>query len=156
MIVEPEKYLDDFKKAGAAILSVHVEVQPHLDRTLHAIRERGMRAGVAINPSTPVSLLADVLYCTDVVCLMSVNPGFGGQAFIENTYRKVAELKHMIRNQGTQTLIEIDGGVSDKNAQRLLDLGADVLVAGNYVFKAADPLAAIAGLKGLRVGEKIA
>jgi len=147
MVVQPERYIDAFVDAGAAVLSVHVEASVHLDRTLNAIKAKGIRAGVAINPSTPIDALRDVLYCTDVVCLMSVNPGFGGQSFIENTYAKVRRLRQLIHEAKAQTLIEIDGGVTLANAQALVEAGADVLVAGNTVFSAADPVATIAALK---------
>jgi ribulose-phosphate 3-epimerase len=147
MILEPEKYVSEFRKAGADILTVHYEACTHLDRTLHAIRAEGMQAGIAINPSTPVEVLRDVLYCTDLVCLMSVNPGFAGQSFIHNTYKKLARLDELIRETNSQAQIEIDGGVTSKNAAELLRLGAGVLVAGNFVFKAEDPIATIAQLK---------
>jgi ribulose-phosphate 3-epimerase len=149
MIVQPERYIKDFKEAGAAILSVHYEASTHLHRTLQAIKAEGMKAGVAINPHTPVSLLKDVLMDIDMVCMMSVNPGFGGQKFIERTYSKCAELKDMIIQQNSGCLIEIDGGVNEITAPKLLAAGADVLVAGNYVFSASDPVATIASLKKL-------
>ena len=139
MIVEPDKYIQDFKNAGAHVLSVHYEACTHLHRTLQAIKAAGMKAGVAINPHTPVDLLGDVLIDTDVVCMMSVSPGFGGQKFIENTYRKIARLKEMIGAHNTNTLIEIDGGVDLSNYQKLIQTGADVLVAGNTVFSSANP-----------------
>lgn len=147
MIERPENYLEAFKKAGAEIISVHYEACPHLHRTLQQIKELGCKAGVALNPHTPVSLLSDVIMDIDMVCIMSVNPGFGGQKFIENTYQKVRELKSLIRAKGAQTLIEIDGGVSTANAAQLLVSGADILVAGSFVFNAEDPLLTIAGLK---------
>lgn len=147
MIVQPERYIDAFKDAGADILSVHIEASTHLHRSLQAIRQAGMKSGIAVNPHTPVSQLEDVLELADVVCLMSVNPGFGGQQFIERTYDKIARLKEMILKQGTNTLIEIDGGVTNHNAEALIKAGADVLVAGSYVFGSADPMATIAGLK---------
>lgn len=147
MIVQPERYIDAFAELGAHNLSVHIEASTHLHRTLQAIRKAGMKAGVAVNPHTPVHLLSEVLEETDLVCLMSVNPGFGGQAFIENTYRKVSELRNMIEKVGTTTLIEIDGGVNAKNAPALVKAGADVLVAGNFVFKSSNPEAEIAALK---------
>lgn len=139
MIVEPDKYINDFKNAGAAVLTVHYEACTHLHRTLQAIKAAGMKAGVAVNPHTSVELLSDVLMDTDLVCLMSVNPGFGGQKFIENTYRKVARLKEMIVAHAANTLIEIDGGVDMNNYTKLLQSGADVLVAGNTVFSSSDP-----------------
>lgn len=147
MIVQPERYIKEFKDAGAAILSVHYEACTHLHRTLHAIKEEGMKAGIAINPHTPVSLLKDVIKDTDLVCMMSVNPGFGGQKFIEQTYEKCRELRRMIDESGSGCLIEIDGGVNDVTAPKLLEAGAHVLVAGNYVFSSADPIGTIASLK---------
>jgi ribulose-phosphate 3-epimerase len=147
MIVDPDRYIKTFAELGANILSVHYEACNHLHRTLQAIRFEGMKAGVAINPHTNVSLLEDVINDIDLVCLMSVNPGFGGQSFIENTYKKVRLLKEIITRNGASTLIEIDGGVTDKNAVALVQAGADVLVAGNFVFKAADPLQTIVDLK---------
>lgn len=149
MIAEPERYIEDFKKAGADILSIHLEASTHLHRSLQAIRQCGMKSGVALNPHSPVESIEHVLAETDLVCLMSVNPGFGGQKFIESTYEKVRRLKAMIHAQGTNTLIEIDGGVSDANAQLLKEAGADVLVAGSYVFGSADPEKTIAGLKAI-------
>jgi ribulose-phosphate 3-epimerase len=147
MIVHPEKYIADFKKAGADILTVHYEACPHLHSTLQQIKAQGMKAGVAINPHTSVELLKDVIKDIDVVCVMSVNPGFGGQKFIEHTYEKVKALKQIITNAGAATLIEIDGGVTESNASALVKAGADVLVAGTTVFKAADPKAMIVSLK---------
>jgi len=149
MIVDPDRYIKTFADLGTNILTVHYEACTHLHRTLQAIKAEGMQAGVALNPHTPVSLLKDVLSDIDLVCMMSVNPGFGGQSFIENTYNKVTELKQMITNQGTSTKIEIDGGVTNKNAKQLVDAGADVLVAGSYVFKSDNPSATIKGLKDL-------
>jgi ribulose-phosphate 3-epimerase len=149
MIVQPERYIKEFKDAGAAILSVHIEASTHLHRTLQAIKAEGMKAGVAINPHTPVSMLQDIIGDADLVCMMSVNPGFGGQKFIERTYAKCSELKEMILKQNSHCLIEIDGGVNDVTAPKLLAAGADVLVAGNYVFSASDPIATIASLKQL-------
>lgn len=145
MIVEPEKYLEAFAKAGATHLHVHLEACPNLHRTLQQIKELGCKAGVALNPHTPVSLLEDVIFETDIVLLMSVNPGFGGQKFIEHTYEKVRKLRAM----SDSVLIEIDGGVNLQNAPRLLEAGADALVAGNFVFSAKDPEAVIGELKGL-------
>lgn len=147
MIVEPEKYFQDFKEAGADILSVHIEASTHLHRSLQAIKALGMKAGVAINPHTPVSLLADVITDTDLVCMMSVNPGFGGQSFISNTLNKIKELKKMIIEKGASTLIEIDGGVTLDNAATIVAAGADVLVAGNTVFSSANPSNTISELK---------
>lgn len=147
MIVEPEKYLERFRDAGADILTVHFEACDHLHRTIHAIRELGMKAGVAINPHTPPGHLAYVLPDVDLVCVMSVNPGYGGQKFIPQTYEKVQALKHLIQETQSKALIEIDGGVTLDNAAQLLRAGADVLVAGNTVFSASDPAEAIARLK---------
>lgn len=147
MIVQPERYISDFKKIGADILTVHYEASTHLHRTLQAIKNEGMKAGVAINPHTPVSLLKDVIQDIDLVCMMSVNPGFGGQKFIEKTYDKVKELKQIITDAGASTLIEIDGGVTSANASQLVEAGADVLVAGSFVFKSENPIATIADLK---------
>jgi ribulose-phosphate 3-epimerase len=147
MIVHPEKYIADFKKAGADVLTVHYEACPHLHSTLQQIKAQGMKAGVALNPHTSVDLLKDVIKDIDVVCIMSVNPGFGGQKFIEHTYEKVRALKQIIVNAGASTLIEIDGGVTENNAAALVKAGADVLVAGTTVFKAADPKAMIVTLK---------
>ena len=146
MIVHPEKYIADFKKAGADVLTVHYEACPHLHSTLQQIKAHGMKAGVALNPHTSVNLLKDVIKDIDVVCVMSVNPGFGGQKFIEHTYDKVRALKQMIVDAGATTLIEIDGGVTEHNASALVKAGADVLVAGTTVFKAADPKAMIVTL----------
>lgn len=143
MIVQPERYIEDFKNAGTYLLSVHYEACTHLHRTLQQIKAAGMKTGVAINPHTPVSVLDDVLNDTDLVCMMSVNPGFGGQKFIENTYKKITQLKQMIKDKGCQTLIEIDGGVDLNNYKKLLDTGADVLVAGNTVFSSSNPLKTI-------------
>jgi ribulose-phosphate 3-epimerase len=147
MIVAPEKFIADFKKAGADILTVHYEACPHLHSTLQQIKAHGMKAGVAINPHTSVDLLKDVIKDIDVVCVMSVNPGFGGQKFIEHTYEKVRALKQIITNANANTLIEIDGGVTEHNAAQLVAAGADVLVAGTTVFKAADPKQMITALK---------
>lgn len=147
MIEEPGKYAEAFQKAGADILSVHVEACPHLHRNLQQIKSLGMKAGIAINPHTPVQMIFDVLQDTDVVCMMSVNPGFGGQAFIEHTLQKIKVLKSEILSRGLSTLIEIDGGVTLANARMITDAGADVLVAGNTVFAAPDPIDMIAQLK---------
>ena len=147
MIVSPEKYIADFKKAGADILTVHYEACPHLHSTLQQIKAHGMKAGVALNPHTSVDLLKDVIKDIDVICVMSVNPGFGGQKFIEHTYEKVKALKQIITHAGASTLIEIDGGVTENNASKLVAAGADVLVAGTTVFKAADPKQMIFTLK---------
>lgn len=149
MIVDPDRYITTFKKLGADILTVHYEACTHLHRSLQAIKAEGMKAGVAINPHTNVSLLEDTINDIDLVCIMSVNPGFGGQSFIENTYKKVKQLKEIITRNGASTLIEIDGGVTNKNAKQLVEAGADVLVAGSYVFGAENPIATIADLKAI-------
>jgi ribulose-phosphate 3-epimerase len=147
MIVEPEKYIESFRKAGADIITVHQETCPHLHRTLQQIKDTGAKAGVALNPSTPVSLLDDVLEDIDMVCLMSVNPGFGGQKFIYRTLEKIRQLKQQIIERNLPTLIEIDGGVGQQNAEAILRAGADVLVAGSSVFSAASPQDAISRMK---------
>ncbi|MFY7987841.1 MAG: ribulose-phosphate 3-epimerase [Flavobacterium sp.] len=147
MIVDPDRYISTFKKLGADVLTVHYEACTHLHRTLQAIKAEGMKAGVALNPHTNIDLLEDVIQDIDLVCIMSVNPGFGGQSFIENTYSKVEKLKALINKKNATTLIEIDGGVTNKNAKQLAEAGADVLVAGSYVFGAQDPIATIADLK---------
>ena len=147
MIVDPDRFIATFKKLGADVLTVHYEACTHLHRTLQAIKAEGMKAGVALNPHTNVDVLEDVIQDIDLVCIMSVNPGFGGQSFIENTYAKVEKLKALIHKKNASTLIEIDGGVTNKNAKQLVDAGADVLVAGSYVFGAQDPIATIADLK---------
>ena len=147
MIVDPDRYIKVFKDLGADVLTVHYEACTHLHRTLQAIKAEGMQAGVALNPHTPISLLEDVIQDIDLVCIMSVNPGFGGQSFIENTYDKVRKLRQLITEKGASTLIEIDGGVTSANAKQLVDAGADVLVAGSFVFNAQDQLATIADLK---------
>src|SRR5690625_1975714 len=139
MIVDPDRYIDVFAELGSAILTVHYEACTHLHRTLQAIKAKGMKAGVAINPHTPINVLEDIIHDIDLVCVMSVNPGFGGQSFIEHTYKKVAKLKQLIKESGASTLIEIDGGVSNKNATKLVEAGADVLVAGSYIFGNPDP-----------------
>lgn len=149
MIVDPDRYIKTFASLGANILTVHYEACTHLHRTLQAIKAEGMQAGVALNPHTNISLLEDTIQDIDLVCIMSVNPGFGGQSFIENTYDKVRALKALIQRKGANTRIEIDGGVTNKNAKELKEAGADVLVAGSYVFKSDNPIATIAGLKEL-------
>jgi len=149
MIVDPDRYIQTFEKIGVDVLTVHYEVCTHLHRTISAIKEEGMKAGVALNPHTPVNLLADILNDLDLVCIMSVNPGFGGQSFIENTYEKVKQLAHLRKTNNTNFLIEIDGGVSTTNARKLLDAGADVLVAGSFVFKSDNPAQTIADLKAV-------
>ncbi len=149
MIVEPDRYISDFKKVGADILTVHYEACNHLHRTLQAIKDEGMQAGVALNPHTPISVLEDIIKDIDLVCLMSVNPGFGGQSFIERTYSKVKALKKLILDNDASTLIEIDGGVTSANASQLVEAGADVLVAGSFVFRSENPIATIDSLKKL-------
>ncbi|WP_372936663.1 ribulose-phosphate 3-epimerase [Seonamhaeicola sp.] len=149
MIVDPDRYIKTFANLGCHILTVHFEACTHLHRTLQAIKSEGMKAGVALNPHTNVSLLEDTINDIDLVCLMSVNPGFGGQSFIENTYNKIVQLKEMIIRKGASTLIEIDGGVTNKNAKQLVDAGADVLVAGSYVFKSNNQTKTIKDLKAL-------
>ena len=151
MIVQPERYVEAFQKAGADILTVHYEACTHLHRTIQQIKALGIKAGVSLNPHTPVMLLEDVIRNIDVVLLMSVNPGFGGQSFIEETINKVIKLKKLIRETGAKTLIEIDGGVNFETGQRLVDAGADALVAGSFVFNSPDPMANIKGLKELTI-----
>jgi ribulose-phosphate 3-epimerase len=147
MILEPEKYAEAFKEAGADILTVHIEACTHLHRNIEQIKSLGMQAGVAVNPHTPVLLLQDILADIDVVCLMSVNPGFGGQKFIPHTLTKIKQLRRMIDEKGLDVKIEIDGGVTVENAKSIIDAGAHVLVAGSTVFKAANPIETIAQLK---------
>lgn len=147
MIVDPSRYISTFAKLGSDILTVHYEACTHLHRTLQAIKAENMKAGVALNPHTPVSVLEDIIQDVDVLLLMSVNPGFGGQSFIENTYKKVRQAKTLIEQAGASTLIEIDGGVSLKNAKALVEAGVDALVAGSFVFNAANPTQTIADLK---------
>ena len=149
MIVDPDRYIKTFAALGATLLSVHYEASTHLHRTLQAIKDEGMKAGVALNPHTSIQVLEDTIQDIDLVCLMSVNPGFGGQSFIENTYQKVTALKKLIEKKNTTALIEIDGGVNADNAKRLVDAGADVLVAGSFVFKSENPTATIKNLKHL-------
>lgn len=149
MIVQPERYVEAFHKAGAEIISVHIEACNHLHRNIQQIKALGIQAGVAVNPHTSIALLENVIADIDLVCLMSVNPGFGGQKFIENTYAKVRQLKEMILRTNSKAKIEIDGGVNLTNAKALLSAGADVLVAGNFVFSATDPKAVISQLKSI-------
>lgn len=149
MMVEPEKYIERFREAGADVITVHYEACPHLHRTMQQIKATGAKAGVALNPHTPVSLLEDLIEDIDLVCLMSVNPGFGGQKFIYQTLPKVKQLKAMIETRNAKTMIEIDGGVGLHNAGVLVEAGADVLVAGSAVFKAANPLETIGRLKDI-------
>ncbi|MFV0236993.1 MAG: ribulose-phosphate 3-epimerase [Flavobacteriales bacterium] len=148
MIVQPERYIQIFKKVGADILTVHQETSPHLHRTIGAIKEEGMQAGVALNPHTPVSSLEDIIQDLDLALIMSVNPGFGGQKFIKNTYSKVEQLKNLIIQKNSKALIEIDGGVNKDNSQKLYQSGADVLVAGSAIFKAENPIEMISLIKG--------
>ncbi len=147
MIVDPDRYIQTFADLGADVLTVHYEACTHLHRTIQAIKAAGMKAGVALNPHTPIAVLEDIITDLDLVCIMSVNPGFGGQSFIENTYKKVSQLKHLIEFSESSTQIEIDGGVTDQNANALIEAGADVLVAGSFVFKSDDPTATIKNLK---------
>jgi ribulose-phosphate 3-epimerase len=149
MIVDPDRYITAFAELGADILTVHHEACTHLHRTIQAIKAAGMKAGVALNPHTPIAVLEDVIADLDLVCIMSVNPGFGGQSFIENTYKKVSQLKQLIEFSESNCQIEIDGGVTDQNANALVEAGADVLVAGSFVFKSEDPTATIANLKAI-------
>ncbi|PIY08514.1 MAG: ribulose-phosphate 3-epimerase [Flexibacter sp. CG_4_10_14_3_um_filter_32_15] len=149
MIINPEKYVDNFARAGANTISVHIEACQHLHRNLQQIRNLGCQAGIAVNPHTSISQLENVIEETDLVCLMSVNPGFGGQKFIEKTYKKVSQLKELILKTGSKALIEIDGGVNAQNAKKLVDAGADVLVAGNFVFSSPDPMETISRIKSL-------
>ena len=147
MIVEPDRYIEIFSKLGSKILTVHYEACNHLHRTIQKIKNLGMKAGVALNPHSNINLLIDVIEDIDLVCLMSVNPGFGGQTFIENTYKKISQLKEIIENKNIKCLIEIDGGVNDVNANKLISCGANVLVAGSYVFKSKNPAFNIEKLK---------
>lgn len=147
MIIDPDRYIKTFADLGSHNLTVHIEACNHLHRTVDAIKQEGMKAGVALNPHTPVHLLEDIIQNVDLVCLMSVNPGFGGQSFIENTYSKISALKMLIKRKKSNALIEIDGGVSATNAKQLVDTGANILVAGSFVFKSGDPAATISTLK---------
>ncbi|WP_159951924.1 ribulose-phosphate 3-epimerase [Polaribacter septentrionalilitoris] len=149
MIVDPDRYIQTFADLGADVLTVHYEACTHLHRTIQAIKAAGMKAGVALNPHTPIAVLEDIIADLDVVCIMSVNPGFGGQSFIENTYKKVSQLKHLIEFAKSDCQIEIDGGVTSKNANALIEAGANVLVAGSFVFKSDDPTTTIADLKAI-------
>ncbi len=149
MIVQPERFVEAFQKAGAATISVHAEACPHLHRNIQQLKQLGVQAGVALNPHTPISVLQHVISEIDLVCVMSVNPGFGGQKFIEGTYQKIKELRRLISETGSKALIEIDGGVNQANAKPLLEAGADVLVAGNFVFSSSQPKEVIRQLKAL-------
>lgn len=147
MIVDPDRYFEDFKNVGADIITIHYEACRHLNRSISSIKQLGMKAGVVLNPHTPISALEDIIQECDMVLLMSVNPGFGGQSFIENTYNKILQLKDLINRKNPSCLIEIDGGVSLKNYKKLIELGADALVAGNAVFGAEDPFQVIKEFK---------
>ncbi len=147
MIVNPDRYITDFKNAGADILTVHYEACTHLHRTVQAIKAEGMQAGVSLNPHTPIAVLEDIIQDLDLVLIMSVNPGFGGQSFIDNTYKKIIQLRDLIDKSGSKAVIEIDGGVNDKNCPKLVAAGADVLVAGSFVFKSENPTETITKLK---------
>jgi len=147
MIIDPDRYIDTFAELGAASLTVHYEACTHLHRTVQAIKAKGMKAGVALNPHTNINLLEDIINDVDVVLIMSVNPGFGGQSFIENTYVKISALKGLIKRKNASALIEIDGGVTTKNARKLTDAGADILVAGSFIFKSDNPAQTILDLK---------
>ena len=149
MIVNPDQYIETFSELGADILTVHLEACTHMHRTIQAIKATGMKAGIALNPHSSVNQLKDVIKDIDLVCLMSVNPGFGGQSFIENTYNKVKELKELIQSTGSDCQIEIDGGVTNENAEKLVHAGADILVAGSYVFKSSNPTETISKLSKL-------
>ncbi|MEM6844287.1 MAG: ribulose-phosphate 3-epimerase [Bacteroidota bacterium] len=147
MITQPERYLSDFRQLGADRITVHYEACPHLHRTVQQIKELGCKAGVAINPHTPVNLLENILSDIDLVLIMSVNPGFGGQSFIEHTYQKLSDLRHLMQRTSSSVLVEVDGGVSNQNATQLSQAGVNAFVAGSSVFKSADPIATIAQLK---------
>lgn len=149
MIVDPDRYLDLFIELGASILTVHIEVCNHLHRSLNYIRSKGVKAGIAINPHTDVNSLSSIITEVDLICIMSVNPGFGGQKFINSTFSKVQDVKNLIKKKSANTVIEIDGGVTNRNAKELVTLGADILVAGSFVFSAEDPHKAIETLKEL-------
>ena len=149
MIIDPDRYIETFQKLGAEVLTVHYEACNHLHRSIQKIKSYGMKAGVALNPHTPINHLRDIIQDVDLVCLMSVNPGFGGQSFIENTFIKTMELKQLIKENHSDCLIEIDGGVTNQNAAQLISSGADVLVAGSHVFKSDDPLEKIKTLKSI-------
>ncbi|RPG67220.1 MAG: ribulose-phosphate 3-epimerase [Flavobacteriaceae bacterium TMED42] len=149
MIVQPERYIDTFAALGSNILTVHYEASTHLHRTLQSIKAKGMKAGVALNPHTAIDLLEPIINDIDLVCLMSVNPGFGGQNFIESTFEKVKRLSDMIKKAGASTQIEIDGGVTNQNAKQLIECGANVLVAGSFVFSSKNPIETISGLKNI-------
>jgi len=149
MIVDPDRFIADFKKVGADILTVHYEACTHLHRTVQAIKAEGMKAGVSLNPHTPIAVIEDIIADLDLVLIMSVNPGFGGQSFIKNTYKKVNQLKNLIEYSGSNALIEVDGGVTDQNIERLSEAGVDAFVAGSFVFKSENPTETIMNLKNL-------
>ncbi|SIN72581.1 ribulose-phosphate 3-epimerase [Algoriphagus halophilus] len=149
MIMDPDRYLEAFRKVGAETISVHLEACTHLHRTIQAIHHLGAKSGVALNPHSPVDLLSEIIQDVDIVCMMSVNPGYGGQKFIENTYQKISRLKDLIISKGAKTKIEIDGGVNLGNAPKLKEAGADILVAGSFVFNSANPLDTIKELKSI-------
>ena len=149
MIIDPDRFITDFKKVGADILTVHYEACTHLHRTIQAIKAEGMKAGVSLNPHTPIAVLEDIIVDLDLVLIMSVNPGFGGQSFIENTYKKVEQLKHLIEYTGSKALIEVDGGVTDQNIEKLSEAGVEAFVAGSFVFKSDNPTETINDLKNL-------
>lgn len=151
MIVDPDRFIEDFKNVGADILTVHYEACPHLHRTIQAIKEQGMKAGVSLNPHTPIAVLEDIIADLDLVLIMSVNPGFGGQSFIENTYKKVEQLKSLIEFSNSNALIEVDGGVTDENIEKLSNVGVDAFVAGSFVFKSKNPSETISNLKKLAI-----
>ena len=153
MIIDPDRYIDTFAELGATILTVHYEACTHLHRTIQAIKAKGMKAGVSLNPHTNINLLEDIICDIDLVLIMSVNPGFGGQSFIENTYEKIKALKELIQRKNASVLIEIDGGVTTENAKQLVDAGADVLVAGSFVFKSKNPIQTISELKSVADGK---
>jgi len=149
MIIDPDRYIKKFSDLNAEILTIHYEVCDHLHRSIQEIKINGMKAGVALNPHTPISVLDSIINDIDLVCLMSVNPGFGGQKFIKNTFKKIRDLKKLIDAKNSNTLIEVDGGVTDQNAKELIEVGANVLVAGSFVFKSNNPLDTIANLKSI-------
>lgn len=151
MIIDPDRYIKTFAELGAQILTVHYEACTHLHRTIQAIKDEGMQAGVAINPHTPINVLSDIIDDIDLVCVMSVNPGYGGQSFIENTYKKIRRLRKLIAKKDSSALIEIDGGVNSINAPKLVEYGADVLVAGSFVFRSENPRQTIADLAAVEI-----
>jgi ribulose-phosphate 3-epimerase len=150
MIVQPERFVEAFQRAGADSISVHVEACPHLHRNIQQIKALNCKAGIAVNPHTPISSLEDIIQDVDLVCIMSVNPGFGAQKFIENTYKKITQLKRLIDERGSSAKIEVDGGVNEQNARALLEAGADVLVTGNFVFSSTNPTDVIRRLKAIK------